>query len=141
MLTSEHTLQNFEIPTEDVLNALNKMKTNKSPGPDDIYPKILKETKNEIVGTLTSLFNKSLSQGLVPADWKTANVTPVFKKGARNISGNYRPSSLTSVVGKILENIIRDKIVSYLERHSPIRDSQHGFRHKRSCLSKLLTFL
>ncbi len=47
---------------------------------------------------------------------------------------------MTSVVGKMLENMTRDKIVSYLERHSLIRDSQHGFRHKRSCLSDLLTF-
>ncbi len=123
VLTSEHTLQNFEITTEDILNALNNMKTNKSPGPDDIYPKILKERKNETVGGLTSLFNKSLSQGLGPADWKTANVTQIFKKGARYIPGNYRPISSISVVGKTLENIIRDKIVSYLERQSLIRDS------------------
>ncbi len=140
VLTSEHTLKNYEITTEDVLSALNKMKTNKSPGPDDIYPKIVKETKNEILGELISLFNKSISQGSVLADWKRANVTPIFKKGTRNISVNHRPISLTFVVGKMLESIIRDKIVSYLELHSLMRDSQHCFRHKRSCLSNFLTF-
>ncbi len=77
----------------------------------------------------------SLRQGLVPADWKTENVTPVFKKGDRNIPGNYRPISLTFVVGKNAREHIRDKIVRYL-----IRDSQHEFRYKRSCLSNLLTF-
>ena len=138
--TPEHTLEEFEISTEEVLKALNELKTNKSPGPDEIYPKILKETKHEIVGALKSLFNSSIQQGFVPADWKAANVTPIYKKGDRTSPGNYRPISLTSVVGKLLEAIIRDKIVGYLENHSLIRDSQHGFRNKRSCLSNLLTF-
>ncbi len=105
---------------------------------DSIYPIIFKETKDEIAGTLASLFNMSLRQGLVPADWKTANVTLIFKKGDSNTLGNYRPISLTSVVGKMLESIIRDKIVRNLESYSLIRDLQHGFRNKRSCLSKLL---
>ena len=72
----EHTLPNFDINTEDVLKAINGLKTNKSPGPDNIYPRILKETKSEIVDTLTSLFNLSVQRGLVSADWKTANITP-----------------------------------------------------------------
>ena len=139
-ISAEQTLNNFEVTTEEVLKALNDMKTNKSPGPDNIYPRVLKETKLEIVNALKTVFNLSLSQGSVPADWKAANVTPIFKKGDRNTPGNYRPISLTSVVGKMLESIIRDKIVSHLERHSLIRDSQHGFRNKRSCLSNLLTF-
>ena len=54
VISPEHTLQNFEIITEDVLNSHNNMKTNETPWPDNIYPKILKETKNEIVNTLTS---------------------------------------------------------------------------------------
>jgi hypothetical protein len=139
-IAPEQTLHNLDITSKEVLRAINDMKTNKSPGPDNIYPKVLKETKSEIVDTLKTVFNLSLRQGTVPADWKTANVTPIFKKGDRNTPGNYRPISLTSVVGKMLESIIRDKIVSHLERHSLIRDSQHGFRNKRSCLSNLLTF-
>ncbi len=68
-------------------------------------------------------------------------MSPLFSRKVPEIYfGNYRPITLTSVVGKMLESIIRDKIVSYLDRHSLIRDSQYGFRHKRSCLSNLLTF-
>ncbi len=66
VISSEHTLQNLEVTTEDVLNTLNDMKSNKSPVPDNIYPIILKETKDEIAGALASLFNMSLRQGLVP---------------------------------------------------------------------------
>ncbi len=132
-ISLEHSLQNLEVTTEDVLNTLNDMKSNKSQGPDNTYPIILKETKDEISGALASFFNMSLRQGLFPADWETGNVTPSFKKGDR-------PISLTSVVGKMLESIVRDKIVRYLESHSLIRDSQHSFRYERSCLSNLLTF-
>ncbi len=131
---SEHTLHNLEITTEEVLKALYDLKTNKSPGPDNIYPKVLEETKQETVDALKTLFSLSLRQGSVPADWKADNITPIFKKGDRNTPGNSRPLSLTSVVCKMFESIIIDKIVSYLER-----DSQHGFRNKRSCLSNLLT--
>ncbi len=100
----------------------------------------MKETKYEIVDALKTIFNFSLRQGCVLVDWDTANVTPLFKKGDRITPGNYRPISLTSVVGKMLESIISDKIVRHPERNSLIKDSQHGFRNKRSCLSNLLTF-
>ncbi len=123
MISSEHTLQNLEVTTEDVLNTLIDMESNKSPRPDNIYPIILKETKDEVAGALASLFNMSPRQGLVPADWKAANFTPFFKKGDRNIPGNYRPISLTSVVRKMLKSRIRDKIVRYLESYSLIRGS------------------
>ncbi len=63
-----------------------------------------------------------------------------LRKVPRNISENNMSISLTSVVSKMLESIIRDKIVTYLERYSLIRDLQHSFRYKRSCLPDLLTF-
>ena len=110
----ENTLENFGITSEEVLNALND-------------PKVLNETKYEIANNLVSIFNKSLQQGLALADWKTANVTPMFKKGDRKLPENYRPISLTSVVGKVLESIIRNQIVNFIECHSLIRDTQHGF--------------
>jgi len=78
--------------------------------------------------------------GVVPEDWRIANVVPLFKKGKRDLPGNYRPVSLTSVVGKVLERIIRDRIYSYLERNELIGDSQHGFVKGRSCLTNLIEF-
>jgi hypothetical protein len=87
------------------------------------------------------IFTKSLKTGDIPKDWKTANVTPIFKKGIRASVCNYRPVSLTSQVSKIMETLIRDAIVDHLERNNLLRASQHGFRGGRSCLSNLLTFL
>ena len=104
----------------------NKMKNNKSPGVDGIPPKLLKEIVEQISTPLAKLFNLSL-EGIVPSEWKEANITPLFKKGSRNKPENYRPVSLTSVVCKLLETLIRDHMVEFLVKHNLINTSQHGF--------------
>ena len=71
---------------------------------------------------------------------KIADVTPIFKTGDPTSSSNYRPISLTSVPGKLLESIIKDRVVAHLEEHRLIGNSQHGFLHGRSCLTNLLEF-
>ena len=76
----------------------------------------------------------------MPNEWKLANVTPIFKKGSKSLPSNYRPISLTSVVCKMLETLIRDKLVNHLEENYLIKNTQHGFRNKRSCLTNLLDF-
>ena len=90
---------------------------------------------------LAIIFNRSLHEGVVPSDWKRANVSPIFKKGVRSLLGNYRPVSLTSVVCKVMESIIRDSIVTYFDDNKMIGDSQHGYRQHRSCLTNLLEFM
>ena len=81
-----------------------------------------------------------MEEGVVPEDFREANVTPIFKNGDRSGAGNYRPIGLTSIVGKLMESIIRDRIVEHLETYNLINDSQHGFRRRRSCLTNLLQF-
>ena len=76
----------------------------------------------------------------MPDEWKLANVTPIFKKGSKSLPCNYRPISLTSVVCKMLETLIRDKLVNHLEENNLLKNTQHGFRNKRSCLTNLLDF-
>uniref|UniRef100_A0A0P4VVU6 Reverse transcriptase domain-containing protein n=1 Tax=Scylla olivacea TaxID=85551 RepID=A0A0P4VVU6_SCYOL len=134
------TLPDFTITESEILSVTKSMNVNKTPGPDKISPRLLKEARNELVKPLTILFNKTLLAGKVPHEWKLANVTPIFKKGNKSLPANYRPISLTSVVCKLMETIIRDKIVKYLEENKIIKDSQHGFRTKRSCLTNLLDF-
>ena len=90
---------------------------------------------------LMMIFRKSMQMGVVPEQWKEANVTAIFKrKGHKSDPGNYRPVSLTSQIGKIFERLIRNRIVWFLEENNKLRDSQHGFRVKR-CLTNLLEFL
>ena len=94
----------------------------------------------QISTPLAHVFNMSLQEGIVPLEWKEANIIPLFKKGSRNKSVNYRPVSLTSVICKLLETIIRDHMIDFLIKHKLINPSQHGFLKARSCLTNLWFF-
>ena len=114
-----------------IAKKIKKMKDNKSPGVDGIPPKLLKEIVEQISTPLAKLFNLSLEEGIVPSEWKEANITPLFKKGSRNKPENYRPVSLTSVVCKLLETLIREHMVEFIVKHKLINTSQHGFLKAR----------
>ena len=115
---------------------------NKSPGVDGISPKILKETLEQISTPLAHVFSMSLKEGIVPFEWMEANIIPLFKKGSRNKSVNYRPVSLTSVICKLLKTIIMDHMMmDFLIKHKLINPSQHGFLKAKSCLTNLVCFL
>ena len=133
-------LEKLVVTPEVVASKINNMKEDKSPGVDGISPKILKETGEQISTPLAHVFNMSLQEGIVPLEWKEANIISLFKKGSRNKSVNYRPVSLTSVICKLLETIIRDHMMDFLIKHILINPSQHGFLKARSCLSNVLCF-
>ena len=137
--TSEH-LGQLNVTPEMIAKKIKKMKDNKSPGVDGIPPKLLKEIIEQISTPLAKLFNLSLEKGIVPSEWKEANITPLFKKGSRNKPENHRTVSLTSVVCKLLETLIRDHMVEFLVKHKLINTSQHGFLKAKSCLINLLFF-
>ena len=102
---------------------------------------MLFELRAHLVKPLTVLYTNSLDREVVPADWKDAGVTPLFKKEKRADPQNYRPISLTCILGKMMESIIKDCILEHLDKHNLIKDSQHGFTKGRSCLSNLLEFM
>ena len=79
-------------------------------------------------------------QGVVSNDWREANITALFKKGSKSASQNYRPVSLTSVICKQIESIIKNEIIKHLNIFKLINGSQHGFTKGRSCLTNLLEF-
>ena len=87
---------------------------------------------------LTLFYRKSLKEGVLPACCKSAAVVPIHKGGGKSSPANYRPVSLTPVIVKILERIIRTSLVKYLETNNFMNDTQHGFRKGRSCISALL---
>ena len=140
MGSEDDNLSIDEVTGHDVLKYLQKVDPNKSTGPDQISPRVIRECHRQLVFPITKIFNKSLTECKVPSQWKLANITPIFKKGDKNRATNYCPISLTSVLSKILEKIVRDKITLFLEKHNLITDNQHGFRNKRSCLTNLLDF-
>ena len=82
-----------------------------------------------------------MNEGSVPKEWKCANVTPIFKKGSKLNPGNYRPVSLTCIICKIMESVIKDSLVEHLTKNNLIFNSQLGFMAKKSCLTNLLEYL
>ena len=124
-----------------VQNKLKNLNPNKSQGPDRVPARVLKELGVELSKPLCYLFNLSIEIGIVPNDWRKAEVTSIFKKGCRSDPGNYRPVSLTCITCKVLESIIRDSIVSYFNENNLFSEFQYGFRSRRSCASQLLVVL
>ncbi|XP_071479519.1 uncharacterized protein [Diadema antillarum] len=128
----------FSISQEGVRKLLANIKPHTACGPDNLPARLLKETADELAPALCLLFNATLHQGKVPQDWKTANVTPVFKKGDKHKPDNYRPISLTSIICKTVEHIIHSQIMRHLDTHGLLAESQFGFRRGHSCESQLL---
>ena len=119
-------------------NLLKKLNPRKANGPDLIPSRVLKECAPQIAPYLTIIFNQSLSEQQLPKDWLTANICPVFKKGARSTASNYRPISLTCVICKTMEHILYHHIMAHLEQLNILKDYQHGFRKGRSCETQLI---
>ena len=133
-----HQLSDVSITQEKVYKHLSKLKTNKSPGPDTIHNKVLCEARGQLAGPLSHLFKSSLASGEIPQIWKHAHVAPIHKNGDKTDPNKYRPVSLTSSVGKMLESIIRDDLQSYLENNNLLCKEQFGFRSGKSCSTQLL---
>ena len=133
-------LSSVVITEKVVSDKINALKPGAA-GPDKIGPRTLRELCAQLSFPISLIFNKSLTECLVPTDWKHSNVTAIFKKGDKTDPGNYRPISLTCLVCRVLESILRDQIILHLQKYDLIAKSQHGFLPHRSCLTNLLEFL
>ncbi|KAK4817527.1 hypothetical protein QYF61_019113 [Mycteria americana] len=111
------------IQGEMVSDLLHHLDTHKSMGPDEIHPRVLKKLADVLTKPLSIIYQQSWLTGEVPADWRLANVTPIYKKGWKEDPGNYRPVSLTSVQGKLMEQIILSAITRH---HSLEKLAAHG---------------
>ena len=135
-------LSEIPISREKVIAAIDSLKEEAAPGPDEIPPKIYKELKEELAVPLVKLFSASLETGKIPDEWRDSIITPIYKqKGSRSEPENYRPVSLTNVAGKILEKIVKNELMSYIENNKLMSNSQHGFRSGRSVQTNLISFL
>ncbi|GAB0206301.1 mitochondrial enolase superfamily member 1 [Grus japonensis] len=128
------------VQEEAVNDLLCHLDTHKSMGPDGIHLRVPRELAEELAKPLSIIYQQSWLTGEVPDDWRLANVMPIYKKGQKEDPGNYRPVSLTSVPGKIMERFILSALTRHVQDNQGIRPSQHGFMKGRSCLTNLISF-
>ncbi len=107
-------LKHIELNLTEVKSVLKKLNPNKAMGPDTVNPCVLKECANQLAGPLSRIFNMSLQQGIYPALWKDAIITAIFKKGDRKQPSNYRPISILSCLGKVMEKCVFIRLYTYL---------------------------
>ena len=131
-------MEDLKIEEKDIIKETQKLKPNKSPGPDGIHPKFIKNIGETIAEPLAIIFNKSLELKCIPNQWKQARICAIFKKGNKKLASNYRPVSLTAIICK---SIIRNHVVKYMKQNKLFSDKQYGFISGRSTSLQLLTVL
>jgi hypothetical protein len=138
---SINPMEEFIFNELEIMFKLKMLKVDKSPGLDGLHPRVLREIREEISFALQIIFEKSLALGELPVDWKNGVVTAIYKKGVKSDMGNYRPVSLTSIVCKVMESLIRDHIMSHCIKYKLFSNKQYGFLKGRSTAIQLLHML
>ena len=122
-------LHNISITPKMVRKVVMNLDLSKASGPVYIPVVVLKNCVSELSYILVELFNKCLNESCFPDCWKVSSVVPVFKNvGERSTAKNYHPVSLLSVVSKVFEKIVNNRIVDHLEKRGLFSDFQYGFR-------------
>ena len=126
------------IDNEDIVSLIRKLNPNKANGSDGISGQMLLLCDDSVVLPLRIIFGNILSAATYPGLWKLANVTPIFKKGDKQLIGNYRPISLLPLCGKIFEKIIFNNLYKHLTTHHLITKNPSGFRPGDSTTNQLI---
>ena len=124
---------------ENEVDKIFKMLKSSSSGWDEISPQVVKNIRSSILVPFSHVLNVSLITGVFPNEMKLANVVPIFKSGDVQVFSNYRPVSILPVFSKILERIMYNRLLSFLNKHNVIYDYQFGFRDKHSTYLALIT--
>ena len=114
------------------IESLNKLKSTKATGLDDVPPSLIKDASQYTAAPLAYIINLSLSSGIYPAQWKNAKIVPVYKSGSVSELDNYRPISILPAISKIAERLVHDQLAKFLEDSSLLSRTQFGFRSKYS---------
>ena len=131
-------LHNIFVTSKMVKKVIANLDLSKASGPDCIPVVVLKNCEPELSYILAELFNKCLKESCFSDCWKVSSVVPVFKNvGERSVAKNHRPVSLLSVVSKVFEKLVNNRIVDHLEKCGIFSDFQYGFRSSSSTAALL----
>lgn len=126
---------------DEILSSLSKWPNSCSVTPDGIPSLFLKEVAPVLARPLEFIFNLCFTRAEVPSRWRTAFVIPIPKKPPANSPHSYRPISLTSILARIFEKILKKRIETHLRKHSILSPYQHGFQKGRSTVTAMLQAL
>ena len=129
------------VTLQEIFKELVHMNPRKSAGPDDFTPRLLKSAAMHLCKPLFILYNKSIADASFPDIWKLAKVIPLFKKQSRHLPENYRPISLLNCFGKILERLIYNQMVKFIEKYHILYKHQYGFRKAFSTTLALINII
>ncbi len=132
-----HNLSTILISPTDVIDAISLVNPSKASGPDLISPRLLREGARELSVPLSNYFNKLISNSVFPSPWKLANVTPIFKKSDPTDPQNYRPISLLSCIGKLMERCVHKYLYNFLITNNKLTPFQSGFIKGDSTVNQL----
>ena len=137
--TDDQEIKTADISTDNMKSLLESLNPDKSPGTDEIHPRLLKECAASLAKPLKILFDKTMSSSQLPDEWKRAEIRPIYKKkGSKLDPSNYRPISLTSVVCKVFEKVIKNRLCSHLIDQDLLSSHQFGFVPGRNTKTQLL---
>ena len=134
----EGGLGSMTFPCAMVSMYLRKLNNSKTIGPDGLSSFAIKNIGECLVTPLSSLFEFLFMNSHVPADWKKAVITPLYKKGPSSNPANYRPISITCVLCRLTERIINHQMASYFVNGNLLSIHQHGFLRCKSTITHLL---
>jgi len=135
---TNHRLDSVPIDDASILSLIRNLNANKAMGPDGISARMLMIADASVVLPLKIIYSNILNSSIYPDQWKLANVTPIHKKGSKQLVSNYRPISLLPICGKIFEKLIFNSLYTYLTHHKLITHNQSGFKSGDSTTNQLL---
>lgn len=133
-------MKEFQVTVEEIKNMMGSLEVRKAVGPDGVSGWILRECREQLAEKVCEVIDASLREGVVPQDWKRANIVPIYKSGNKRDPLNYRPVSLTSVVAKMCERVVKNRWTDFLEKNDILCECQFGFRKGRSCTTNLICY-
>lgn len=116
------------VTENEILDVVKELKNKNSSGCDELTDRVLKSIINNITEPLVYLINRSLTLGIFPDSLKTALIIPIHKKGSIDVIENYRQISLLSSLSKLIEKVVANRLLSFLEKYNILTSYQHGFR-------------
>jgi len=123
----------------EVFEALRRLKNGKACGSDEILSEMLKMSSDFSISFMTKLFNVLFNEGIYPQEWSEAIIMPIFKKGDKTKTDNYRGISLLSIMSKCYTSVLNKRLMKWIEFNCKLSESQAGFRKGYSTFDHIFT--